>query len=240
MVRIATIEHHSFVSDWLGPTSVVVDLGVNTGGFSMDMITRGCTVYGVEPLVELTSTLAPHPRLHVEPVAITGGESEVDLFLNPSRCASLELVERGALSVTVPGCTLERLLDDWQLGKADLLKVDIEGAEIAMFDTTRDEVILRFRQITVEFHDFIDLRLGDDVARVCQRMARLGFDRITFSRYTNGDVLFLNPACGLGRVDRATVLVWDKYVRGAVRHARRRIGSREHRVAAASLKRPSA
>jgi FkbM family methyltransferase len=222
MVRIATVEHHSFVSDWLSPSSVVVDLGVNTGGFAMHMIKRGCAVFGVEPLVDLTRELPPHPRLLVEPVAITGGESEVDLYVNPSRCASLGLVEKGAVAVRVPGSTFEDLLDRWGVRKVDLVKADIEGAEIAMFDSTSDEALLRCLQITVEFHDFLDPAMVGDVARVSLRLRKLGFDRISFSKYTQGDVLFVNPARRLGQVERATVLVRDKYLRGVVRHVRRR------------------
>jgi hypothetical protein len=55
-----------------------VDLGVNTGGFARRSSKSVSAVFDAEPLIDLTRELPPHPRLLVEPVAITGGECEVD------------------------------------------------------------------------------------------------------------------------------------------------------------------
>jgi FkbM family methyltransferase len=221
-VRIAVVELHSFVADWLQPGSVVVDLGVNTGGFSMHMINEfGCTVFGAEPLPDLVQALPSDPLLHVAPIAISDGASEVDLHINRSRCASVNLAEVGAQTIRVPAWTFEQLLDHFAVHAVDLLKVDIEGAEIPLFDSTRDELLLRCQQMTVEFHDFLDPRLASDVERVCRRLECLGFDRINFSRFTRGDVLFINPSRHLGRIEKAAVVVRDKYLRGIARRTRR-------------------
>jgi FkbM family methyltransferase len=206
------------VDNWLGPGSVVVDLGVNEGSFSMHMIEQfGCDVYGVEPLPELTRRLPSHPRLHVEPVAIAGSNSEVELYVNPSRCASLGLVQYGAEPIRVPAWTLEHLLDRFGIPQVHLLKVDIEGAEIPMFDSADDDLLLRCQQITVEFHDFLDEGLADDVTRVCRRIEGIGFDSINFSKFTRGDVLFIHPARRLSSVSRAAVIARYKYLRGVMR-----------------------
>ncbi len=78
------------------------------------------------------------------------------------------------------------------LEKIDLLKIDIEGAEIALFDSTSNDVLSRIRQITVEFHDFIpELGIQNDVKRTKLRLQSLGFYCIEWSR-TNTDVLFIN------------------------------------------------
>jgi FkbM family methyltransferase len=218
---VATVALHSFVVDWLGPDSVVVDLGVNEAAFSMHMIdVLGCSVYGAEPLPELNRRLPSHPRLHVEPVAIAGTDSEVDLYVNPSRCASLGLVEDGAQQIRVPAWTLEHFFDRFGIQAAHLLKVDIEGAEIPMFDSASDELLLRCQQITVEFHDFLDQALAGDVTRVCGRLEGLGFDWINFSKFTRGDVLFINPARRLSGADRTAVIARYKYLRGAMRRVR--------------------
>ncbi len=39
--------------------------------------------------------------------------------------------------------------------RIDLLKIDIEGAEIGMFDDCTDEELSSIGQITVEFHAFL-------------------------------------------------------------------------------------
>ena len=90
------MEHHSFVSDWLSPSSVVVDLGVNAGGFAMHMIKRRCAIFGVDPLVELTRELPTPGR-----------------WLSPTRSL---VVERGA--VAAKASTFEDLLDRWAPGRS--------------------------------------------------------------------------------------------------------------------------
>jgi FkbM family methyltransferase len=220
--RVATVALHSFVADWLGPGSVVVDLGVNEGSFSMYMIDAlGCSVYGAEPVPDLSERLPSHPRLCVEPVAIAGSDAEIDLYVNPSRCASLGLVEQGAERIRVAAWTLDHFFDRFDIQLVDLLKVDTEGAEIPIFDSASDELLLRCQQITVEFHDFLDETLASDVTRVCRRLEGIGFDRINFSKFTRGDVLFINPARRLGSVKRTAVIARYKYLPGAMRRIRR-------------------
>ena len=63
------------------------------------------------------------------------------------------------------------------------MKAGIERAELAMFDSTSDEVLHRCVQITVEFHDFLDSAMVGDVSRVSLRLEELGFDRFSFSKH---------------------------------------------------------
>ena len=94
-------------------------------------------------------------------------------------------------TVTVAGITLENFIKQQQIGVIDFLKVDVEGAEIEIFDSLKDETLLSMKQIAVEFHDFCKgLDIKDSIIKLKKRFKKLGFLRISFKN--NYDVLFLN------------------------------------------------
>lgn len=217
---IGRIAGHSFLPAVLSADSVVVDLGVNQAEFSTKLhALTGCRVIGVEAAPELAARAPDHDWLTVRNTAITGTDGPVRLHLNASGDASLlsEISEAGADTVEVPGATLASFLAAHDLGDVDLLKIDIEGAEMDMFDTTPDAVLERVAQITIEFHDFMDPALGPGVERIKNRMRALGFHCLTFSR-NNTDVLFVNRRrIALGPLARAYALALFKYARGVGR-----------------------
>jgi FkbM family methyltransferase len=57
----------------------------------------------------------------------------------------------------------------------DILKIDIEGGEYELLINETDETLLKFKQITVEFHDFIDPNLKNLNNQIEQRLVNLGF-----------------------------------------------------------------
>jgi hypothetical protein len=71
------------------------------------------------------------------------------------------------------------------------LKVDIEGAEISVFESLSDSELLSFRQITVEFHEFLDDSLKYATYKTISRIRRLGFKMIVTSTEKFSEVLFL-------------------------------------------------
>jgi hypothetical protein len=125
-------------------------------------------------------------------------------------------------TVTVPGVTLATLVDRLGLARIDLMKVDIEGAEIALFDAAPDDLLRSIAQITVEFHDFADPSRAPAVRRTLARLDRLGFAVLVMTRRFHGDVLLVNRA--LTRIPPAR-LFWlatgVKYGRGLARMAAR-------------------
>ena len=80
-----------------------------------------------------------------------------------------------------------------------------------MFEASTDAELRRFRQITVEFHDFLYPQLSARVALAKRRIGRAGFRRIDFS-LDNTDVLFV-------RVDALSWLAWF-WLRHVVRNWR--------------------
>lgn len=224
---------HSFLASELGPRSVVIDLGANQGEFATWVAHRfGCTVYGAEADPHLCNRLAQHSNLRILPFAIGGRNGSAILKRASGECPTLlDGAFRPEDRLEVRVLTLERLIklsDLQQCERIDLVKVDIEGAELPMFENTPDDVLLRVAQFTVEFHDFIWPELSDRVNAVKSRLCCLGFRIIDFSR-DNSDVLFLNPTLlNVGDVEDV-YLRTIKYTYGLRRVARRLLRSRSGR-----------
>ena len=219
MQRVARVAEHSFLE---APVrrggAVVVDLGCNRGGFATGMIGRyGATVYAVEPVPELFAALPQLPGLHAEQLAIVGdGAAEVELLLNEGSCATVDrrLSEPGATAVAVPAERLAQLLSRHGLTHVDVLKVDIEGAEMEMLDGTPDAVLATIAQISVEYHDFVDPSLAPQVAATHTRLVDLGFRSLAFSR-GNQDVLYVNSdKLPLNVAQRLWITLRYRYLRG--------------------------
>ncbi len=53
----------------------------------------------------------------------------------------------------VPGISLGQLLQDHAVESVDLLKIDVEGGEYAILESTPADVFSRVRNIVFEYHD---------------------------------------------------------------------------------------
>ena len=226
--HVARVEDHSFFSAPLGPGTTVVDLGMNRGSFSRWIIENtDSRVVGVEPVPALYAAMPALPRTTALQVAIASSSGSLDLVLNAGACAALEntgLGEPSAQRVTVRAITLAELLAQLDLESIDLLKIDIEGAELEVLAEAPVDTLKRCRQITCEFHNFLNPSLTPRVRAVQRRLEAIGFTRITFS-LDDTDTLFLQRAhLGLSRQDLRTATAVYKYGRGALRVLRRLLG----------------
>jgi histo-blood group ABO system transferase len=88
--------------------------------------------------------------------------------------------------VEVPTVSLDTLLAE--LDHVDLLKIDIEGSELAALAAVSPDMIARVDQITCEFHDFLDPSLTPQVQATVARLQSLGFElhRAVATDYMHG------------------------------------------------------
>lgn len=223
--RVDRIEDHSFLASALDQHSVVVDLGMCRGRFSSSIARRfGCRVFGAEPEPGLFRALPAVAGLSARHVALTGKDGTVWLYTNRSGDPTVSpgLARDHSAKIEVPGVTLESFLAEAGLTHVDLLKIDIEGAEIPMLMNASEHILRNIEQMTVEFHDFIDPSQRAGVRAVDRRLRAAGFRRIRFSR-DNTDVLYLNRrGRGLGRPSVLPNLLWSKYRMGVGRIRRRK------------------
>ena len=190
---------HHFYQKALGPSSLVVDLGLHKGQFSQFVMSEYRShVIGLEANPYLFEKLDRFPQGRFINLAISDQDLPVvfNVSTNPEASSVLrEMAESFGPSakVTVPGITLDSLFKRYSITHVDLLKVDIEGSEFDMLMTASEETLAKVAQITVEFHlkngsaDFSSKR----VLSICQRLRRIGY-RVLFMDRGFTDVLFLN------------------------------------------------
>lgn len=228
---IDNIETHTFFPEQLGPESIVVDFGANQGEFSRKIAQRyGLRAFGVEANPELYEKLkvveadpANNGRVRFFHYAISDKDDPVELHLSSESTTSSIASSGvpGARGTTiVQGRTLATFVREIGVDHVDLLKCDIEGAEVGMFRSTSDDLLRRIGQITIEFHDYHGFHTLREFEEMRNRLFGLGFAGIKFSP-NNTNWLFC-------RKDMASP-ARQAYVRHVVRNARgvlRRLGFR--------------
>ena len=194
-MSIEVIETHTILPDIISPGSIVVDCGANVGRFSLEMIRRfGCLCYAIEAAPDTFGKIPITSNLHRYNFAICATNKLVMMSID-------EDITRRAITagpkenmVAVQGRHLGEFLADEVVGTTiDLVKMDIEGAEIEVIASLNDDLIERVGQWTIEFHDFLGRLSVSDVEQCVERIARLGFYELFWSkRRNNADVLLVN------------------------------------------------
>ena len=236
MTSLAELCGHTFYLPALGPDSVVLDLGASTAAFSVGVNElSGCFCYCVEAAPKNFKAIEETAQIKKFFAAMCGSNKPVYLYIIEDEFHWGSLVAPAGFKVEerheVPGKTLECLIHEMKLEKIDLLKVDIEGAEIDMFDATSDATLRKIYQITVEFHDFINPGQREDVRRQIRRFEQLGFDCVVMTHNNHGDVWMVNrQAMGLNVFKFIFFKSVIKYTRGI-----RRIFSRYFRQVEGSV-----
>lgn len=191
----------TFLPQFVDKDSVVFDLGFNRGEFSFPIIEFfGARVIAVEPVSGLVDAAPKNNRLELINAAVATSDGVVAMIGSDGMELSSTVLEDGTVSSVldsdglnrfeVAGVCLSTLFSKPENELIDLLKIDIEGAELDVLEGA-DEVLGVVKQITIEFHDFWYPELGPRTERVKQKLQDLGFYMIRFTP-NNKDVLFIN------------------------------------------------
>lgn len=227
MCGVAEARGHHFIGRALGREAVVLDLGANVGDFARQIKSRwGARCICVEANPVLCANWSVSDDIINAAVAGVDGETDFFISTNPEGSSLYSRVQAAKESgIRIHTVSLDSLLQQQNVAWADLVKLDVEGAEIEVLMGASEATLARLRQITVEFHDFaLPSITAEDVERVKRRMNEAGFWSVSFSR-SNTDVLFINKSAeiltsfeyywlayvvrnvlGLGRVLRRWVL----------------------------------
>jgi hypothetical protein len=90
--------------------------------------------------------------------------------------------------------SLQELIEELGWARVDLLKIDIEGAEIEMLASCPDDLLRRIAQISVEFHDFCGIIAPTEVRATLARLQKLGFRYVRMSRVGHQDTWIINQS----------------------------------------------
>jgi FkbM family methyltransferase len=236
MTKIIRSCGHTILPRLLGPSPIIVDLGLDGGTFSREILARfPARIYAAEAVPQLYPDSFPDPRLNLLPIAVGGEDGSTIVNLYADRCSSISgnlPEETPASQHVVPLYSLGTFLrvSGFSETRIDLMKVDIEGAEVPMFEAATGAQLSQFTQISVEFHEFIYPELGERVRRIKKKLAGHGFWVVDFSR-SNIDVLFVNRTA-LGRFDYVCLKSVVKYREGIKR--RLATANRKHRLSSCS------
>ena len=135
----------------------------------------------VEANPALAEKLRSLPGVEVFNRAVAAADGPVRFGLRENPEASRLAEDADESGVVVAGRTLNSLLAEAGLDRIDLLKVDIEGAELPLILDTPPETLRRIAQITIEYHDFCGIHTPAQVERMIDRLREVGFTGIRFS-----------------------------------------------------------
>ena len=141
-----------------------IDIGANVGLFTewvLDRFGSDTEVISVEPNETAARAFQEihkdknNVRLAKYALSDKSGEF-IEMLVNPdnSLISSIEGTGEGySERQTAETITLMDLMEKYNMTGADLLKVDIEGAEYQMFDAVTSDDLRRFKNLLIEFHN---------------------------------------------------------------------------------------
>lgn len=200
---LTTLKTHTLYSKIIDSDSLVIDLGANVGQFSAAIAREfNCVCYALEAVPALYAQIEENRLVKKFNYAISDRNEPLKIYISDNReCNSIsqEVASVYGLqgAISVDGITLENFLKDQKIELVDVLKIDVEGAEEAVFNSTSDATLCNVKQLTIEFHDFMPGSIStEQVNKISNRLKKLGFICIPFSYLFadmyNGDLLFIN------------------------------------------------
>lgn len=147
------------------PSATVVDIGANAGYFSLFAVSCfvDARIFSFEPVPVNYAQLERHRNLNSSkpikcfPKAIAGQTGEISLSFDASdsfttSATIFKQTDQQAGSIKVPCLTLLQVLDENNINKCDLLKMDCEGAEYDILYNCSADCLHRIDQIAMEVH----------------------------------------------------------------------------------------
>jgi FkbM family methyltransferase len=146
---------HSYDPDILQPGGWALDVGCRGFEFSRLMVEEGLWVIAVDADPEVGVAMDPNIRLlHFALIGVRakGHKRPVTLYRDGDAGAYNIFCGEPHTVLSVPGKTLEELMQELRIGFFEIIKLDCEGAEYSVLENWPGPIA---REISVEFHDFI-------------------------------------------------------------------------------------
>ena len=135
---------------WIKPGDVVLDCGANIGVFTREALNAGASkVVAIEPAPEnlecLRRNFAPEiasGKVIVYPKGVWDKEDLLELHLHDHNAAANSFLipseEANERKIKVPLTTIDKMMRELNLDRADFVKMDIEGAEVKALTGARE------------------------------------------------------------------------------------------------------
>jgi FkbM family methyltransferase len=193
-MKIVNYLGHTFVPSFFSAGGIAIDCGSNHGGFARFLSEESqLVVHSFEADPRLFARLPKLPRVNFCEFAIAGESGTIELGLGDEHCSSVVYRENAKQNtVTVPAISLDEYCEKHAISVIDIIKMDIEGAELDVLESISEKILQNTKQITVEFHDFLNAADLPRIEQIVARMKSAGFYFLKVSKHTWGDCLFLN------------------------------------------------
>jgi FkbM family methyltransferase len=199
---IRRLREHSFFATLLARPAAVADFGAHRGEFFAALkseypISRALLIEADPALAEsLKQTLGDEADIVHAAVVAKTGEGTVTFVRSMEPESSSVFKEWSAAygitdQVEVPGIEFSKVIRELG-GRVDLVKLDVEGAEIGVLQSASASDLASCGQLTVEFHDRRPPFTRSDVDRVCRRLRSEGYGIVNANWPYVNDVLFVN------------------------------------------------
>lgn len=218
--RVESHRGHTVIGFPRHASPLVIDCGAHKGEFAASVCAAwDARCLSIEASPVLFEALSLPPKATGFNLAIAGEDGEVSFAISDNPEGSfVGQGGSGERQVTVPARGLAAFLDENAPGDIDLLKLDIEGAEIPALASLSARQLDRIGQISCEFHDFCGYATSQQVDAAIGQLQAAGFEMINFAVFTRGDVLFVNRRHHrLGLTDRLRLKYWERIKRGIQR-----------------------
>jgi len=139
---------------------ILIDIGAHIGLFAL-FASRKCKkgkIFCYEPVKENFDLLLENLQLNnldnIIPfnLAVSNHKSTITIFLNKDESAHSIFPPNSALSIKVKSTSLKNIFDENNLEWCDYLKLDCEGAEYDIINSTSEEYFKRIKKIAAEYH----------------------------------------------------------------------------------------
>lgn len=157
--------------DQIEGLATVVDIGANVGQFTELALSKGAkNIISAEVSEEAIRIFkgmhGSNESVRLVDKAISKSNGEIDIYISPENSLIGSAYNTGgnlSQKQTVESITLANLLADTE--EVDLLKMDVEGSEYAIFDGADSDTIRKAKHILIEFHDNFGGVLRDSILK---------------------------------------------------------------------------
>ncbi|MDE3248244.1 MAG: FkbM family methyltransferase [Bacteroidota bacterium] len=166
----------------LPPNPVIIDIGANAGYFDIALFSKikEATVYAYEPIASnyelfrknIALNAGLEKNIHLHNKAVTGTPQEnIELYMEAASDNSViasvytDFDAQNQHIIRVPAISLMQILEQNNIEKVDLLKMDCEGSEYPIIYETPAAAWTKIQQLTVEVHNLDDDKRNVDALR---------------------------------------------------------------------------
>ena len=174
--------------------SVILDVGcADDADFSVMLMSRfNARCFGVDPTRKHLPALrrleeSSDGKFVAVPFAVCARSGELEFFESEQNVSGSLQRDHGNVlrdsvrSYTVTAVTIDKLLDHLGLTHADMLKLDLEGAEYELLSAVDADTLHRFQQMFVEFHHHcVEQYSASDTRSLVARIETMGFTSFSF------------------------------------------------------------